>query len=375
MFYHIFRYRLKILLFDKSTMFWTLLFPVLLATLFYMSFGRLGAQETFTAIDTAVVDSGGDEDFVSLVKSLSAGENRLFNLQLTTKQEALNLLSAGKVQGIIETGDRITLTVSQPGLRQSILKTFADSYTQTISAVNRIAAQRPQSLEMLPALLAADAAFLEEHPISRANPDMMVIYFYALLAMTCLFGGYMGMSEVNAIQANLSGQAARMNIAPVHKLKMFLAGISAALVLQFAKLMLFLAFLVFVLSIDFGERTGLIVLTLFLCALLGVSFGAFVTSLVKGGEGLKNGILITTGIAGAHLAGMSYAGLKYLIESAVPPLAFINPASLMTDAFYALYYFDTYGRLMKNIIGIVIFTAVFAGATYLVIRRRKYASV
>ena len=375
MFYHIFRYRLKILLFDKSTMFWTLLFPILLATLFHLAFGQLGAQETFRAIDTAVVDSGKAEDFISLVKSLSTGDERLFNLQLTTKEEALNLLAAGEVQGIIETGDQITLTVSRPGIKQSILKTFIDNYAQTVSAVNRIAAQRAQSLAMLPALLAKDSIFLEERPISRANPDMMVIYFYALLAMTCLFGGYLGMSEVNAIQANLSGQAARMNFAPVHKLKVFMSGIAAALGLQFAKLLLFLAYLVFVLSIDFGERTGLILLTLFLCALLGISFGAFVTSLVKGSEGLKGGILITVSIAGAHLAGMSYPGLKHLIESAVPPLAYINPGSIMTDAFYALYYFDTYGRFFGSVSAMIIFTALFAGATYLVIRRQKYVSL
>ena len=375
MFKHIFKYRLKILLFDKSTMFWTLLFPILLATLFHMAFGQLGAQETFRAIDTAVVDSGDDEDFISLVKSLSTGEERLFNLQLTTKEEALALLTEGKVQGIIETGEEMTLTVKQPGLEQSILKTFVDNYAQTVSAINRIAAHRPQSLAMLPTLLAADALFLEERPISRAEPDNFIIYYFSLLAMTCLSGGFVGMTEVNAIQANLSGQAARINFAPVHKMKMFLSGISAALIVQFTKLLLFLAYLVFILSIDFGERTGLIVLTLFLCTLLGISFGAFVTSLVKGGEGLKIGILVTTGVASAHLSGMSYPGLKYMIESAAPPLAFINPARWMTDAFYALYYFDTYGRFIGSIAAMLIFTAVFAGATYFVIRRRKYASL
>jgi len=375
MFFHIFRYRLKIILYDKSTMFWTLLFPILLATLFYMAFSRLGAQETFQAIDTAVVDSGEDEDFISLLKSLSAGEERLFNLHLITREDALALLAAGKVQGIIETGEEMALTVSRPGIEQSILKTFVDNYAQTASAVNRIAAQKPESLAMLPALLAEDALFLEERPISRAEPDNLLILYFSLLAMTCLFGGFVGMTEVNAIQANLSGQAARINFAPAHKLKMFLSGISAALVIQFTKLLLFLAYLVFVLSIDFGERTGLIVAALFLCTLLGISFGAFVTSLVKGGERLKEGILLTVSIAGAHLAGMSHAGLKYMIETAVPPLAFINPASLITDTFYALYYFDTYGRFIENTVWLAAFTAVFAGATYFVIRRQKYVSL
>jgi ABC-2 type transport system permease protein len=64
-----------------------------------------------------------------------------------------------------------------------------------------------------------------------------------------------------------------------------------------------------------------------------------------------------------------------MIETAVPPLAFINPARWMTDAFYALYYFDTYGRFIESVVGMVIFTTVFAGLTYFVIRRRKYVSL
>jgi ABC-2 type transport system permease protein len=113
----------------------------------------------------------------------------------------------------------------------------------------------------------------------------------------------------------------------------------------------------------------------FLCTLLGISFGAFVTSLVKGGEGLKTGILIAVSLAGAHLAGMSSPEVKYLIEHAVPPLAFLNPASLITDAFYTLYYFDTLSRFTVNALGIIAFTALFAGATYFVMRRQRYVSL
>lgn len=322
-----------------------------------------------------LVDSGDDEAFLALVKSLAAGVERLFNLRLTTKEEALALLAAGKVRGIIETGEKMALIVNQSGIEQSILKTFVDNYAQTASAVNRIAVHKPAALAMIPALHAADALFLEELPITHAEPDNLLIFYFSLLAMTCLFGGSVGMTEVNAIQANLSGHAARMSFAPVHKLKLFLSGISAALVLRFAKHLLFLAYLVFALSIDFGERAGLIVAALFLCTLLGISFGAFVTSLVKGAEGLKDSILFATSIVGAHLSGNSHPRLKYIIETSAPPLAFINPARWMTDAFYALYYFDTYGRFLESVVGMAIFTAVFTGGTYFVIRRRKYASL
>jgi len=375
MFLHIFKYRLKIILQDKTTMFWTLMFPIALSTFFYVAFGQLGAGEIFNPIDTAIVNTAGDEAFMSLVETLSTGDERLFNITISSKEEALKLLSEGKVKGIIETGDTLSLTVSQRGISQSVLKTFIDNYSQSVSSVNRIAAQSPESLEMVLAMLAEDMNFLEEHPISRAKPDSTVIYFYSLIAMTCLFGGFLGMTEVNAVQANLSYHAARMSFAPVHKLKMFLSGISGALIVQFAKLMLLLAYLVFILSIDFGDRIGLIILTIFLCTILGISFGAFVTSLVKGEEGLKVGILIASGNISSFLAGMMSVDVKYVIDTSVPILSRINPASLITDAFFALYFFDTYTRFIENIAGMIILTVIFSVATYFVIRRRKYVSI
>jgi ABC-2 type transport system permease protein len=72
---------------------------------------------------------------------------------------------------------------------------------------------------------------------------------------------------------------------------------------------------------------------------------------------------------------MNYAEIKFIIETAAPPLALVNPVRWMTDAFYALYYFDTYNRYMENVFGMAILTLIFSAATYLVIRRRKYVSI
>ncbi len=375
MFYHVFKYRLKINLFDKLTMFWTLLFPMLLATLFSLAFGQLGTLETFEPIDVAIVDTANDESFMAVAESVSTGENRLFNSRIVTKEQALSLLSEGKVQGIIETGEKPSLTVSHSGISQSILKSFMDHYIQSVSTISRIALNNPAAIENAVAMLSENMKFLEEIPAGRGNPDPTVIYFYSLLAMTCLFGGFIGGNEINAIQANLSSHAARISFAPIHKLKMILSGMCAALIVQFVKLFLALAYMAVVLSIDFGDRIGLIIVTLFVSALLGISFGAFITSLVKGEEGLKTGILIAVSNVSSFLAGMMYAEVKYIIETSAPIVSRINPASLITDAFYALYYFDTYNRYVESVVGILVLIAVFSAVTYFVIRRRKYVSI
>ncbi len=372
---HIFKYRLKILLSDKITMFWTLVFPMVLAGLFSLAFAQLGAGERFAPIDTALVDSGGDEAFVSIMESLAQGDDRLFNLVRATESEARELLAAGEVHGVIATGTPLRLIINESGFAASILKSFVDSYLQSTAAVRRISADNPASVGRLAALLAEEREFLADLPLGRGTHNFMIIHYLSLLAMTCLLGGYVGMTEISAIEANLTHHAARVSLAPVHKLKVLAAGISAALLLQFSKLLLYFGFLVLILDVDFGSRTPLVILTILLCTLLGITFGAFVTALVRGSQGLKEGVVLAVSLAGASLAGMNVAELKYIVETYAPWLALINPAHHIADAFYALYYFDTYDRFVASAVGLVVFTVLFACGTYYVVRRRAYVSL
>ena len=57
MFIHIFIYRLKCILMDRELVFWTMLFPLVLATLFNMTIANLGNGQTFSPIDIAVVEN------------------------------------------------------------------------------------------------------------------------------------------------------------------------------------------------------------------------------------------------------------------------------------------------------------------------------
>ena len=57
MFVHIFSYRLKCLLRDKVTIFWTMLFPLLLATFFQLAFSNLTTGEKFKPVTIIAVDN------------------------------------------------------------------------------------------------------------------------------------------------------------------------------------------------------------------------------------------------------------------------------------------------------------------------------
>lgn len=376
---HIFTTRLKCLLRDRQTMFWTLMFPLILATFFNMAFANLNSTETFHPIDIAVVNDAGyqqNKDFKPVLEDVSKGSGRMFNLTAVTRQEADKLLNDGKIKGYITVDSEIRLTVSDSGLDQNIIKSFLDSYKKTSSTTKSIISQNPASVQSgLLDDLKSQKEYTREVSGNSAAPNTVLNYFYSLIAMACLYGGFFGMKEVTDIQANISQRAARVNVAPVHKLKIFLVSMCASLLVHFTELLILLAYLRFGLNIDFGAKTGFVLLTTFVGSVIGISFGAFVSALVTKGEGIKVAIMLAVSMTGSFFAGMMYQDMKYIVAQNVPILSYLNPVNLLTDAFYSLYYYDTFTRYALNMGILGGFVIVFCAVSYLIIRRQKYASL
>lgn len=380
MFVHIFTTRIKCLLRDKGTMFWTLLFPILLAIFFNMAFSNLNKQETFSPVNIAVINNTQyqqNKDFKTVLEKISTGSDRTFNMTATTKENADKLLDNNKIDGYISVDKEMKLTVKQSGLNQSIMKAFLDNYNHTSSAITSMIKADPSVIQKgLLNDVGKTQEYTKEVSGSSAKPDNITNYFYTLIAMACLYASFFGMREVSDIQANIFTRAARINIAPVHKLKAFLYSMCAALVISFAEMMILLAFLRYVLNIDFGPKTGFVILTTFVGSLTGLSLGALVSAIVKKSEGLKVAILLGVTMIGSFLAGMMGSlEIKYLVAQNVPIVSYLNPVNLLTDAFYSLYYYDTYARYALNMGILGGFIVVFCAATYFIIRRQKYASL
>lgn len=378
MFAHIFTYRLKCLLRNHMTIFWTLLFPILLALFFSLSLRNLATAEDFHPVPVAVVNDAAyqnDTNFRTALKSVSEGKGHIFALTETTKENAAKLLADGNVDGVLTAGDKIGLTVNKSGLNVSIIQTFAESYMQTNSAVSSVLKENPAAMQKLAENLKTQTEYLKEKPISDAKPDNSLAYFYSLVAMACMYGCFWGMREITDIQADLSQRAVRVNLAPVHKLKTFLYSMAASLTVDFAEILIQLAFLRYCLGIDFGPKTGFVVFTSFVGCLVGLSAGAFIGAIVKSNENLKVGILLTFFMSGCVLSGMMYQGLKTVVQQNAPLVNYLNPVALVSDAFYCLYYYSGYERYWLNIGLLGAFAVVFCAVTYFIIRRRKYASL
>lgn len=377
MFFHIFKYRLKKLLRTKEMIFWTLAFPLMLAFFFNLAFANLDSSEGFEPIDVAFVSEKDAQAsfFKDVIHDVSQGEDRLFNLSEVSLEKAQALLKDGAIKGYMKENMTMELYVKESGFSQNIMRLFLDNLNQTSAVVNQVMMENPEAMEAIINSLSNPREYIQEVQTSTALPSQILNYFYSLIAMSCMYGAFFGSDEVTDIQANISDRAARINLAPIHKMKAFLASSLASYLILVINMLILLLFLRFVLNIDFGARALLVVLTTLIGSLVGITFGSFISSLIKKGENIKVSIIVAVSMTGSFLAGMMYAQMKYIVQANVPLLSYLNPVNLITDSFYSLYYFESLNRYFLNIGILLIMACIFSFGTYLVLRRRKYASI
>lgn len=377
----IYKCRLKVILHDKINLFWTLVFPILLATLFSISFGSaLQNSEAFESIPIAVVEEVDATPYFSeMITALD--KEGVLKVKNVSIEEAENLLDNEDIVGIYLIGNTISLNVNNSGISQSILKEILNSYLQIESTIANIAKDDPSVFEKNPELLAGiisnitnDAPVTEEVN-QKSNLNYFFQNYYALIAMTCLYGSFFGISAALSLQGNLSALGARRNVAPTSKAKLALGDMLANLTIVFFVITIFLIYINVFLKVEMGDNIPAVLLTGFLGSFVGVMLGMAIGSLSKLSASIKEGILIGGILFLSFLGGMMYPMIRYNIENTVPIINKINPAALIVDALYSL---DTYGlggRFWSNILILAFIGVVLFIISIGFLRRREYESV
>lgn len=381
MFWRIFRYRLISNIRDVGTLFWTLVFPLCLATFFGLVFPNITSSTiTFETVNIGVyeaVDYPGDPYLIENLKAAKQSENvDLFHVtQYESIDEAEDALQNKEISGYAVITDQAVLHFSGSGFNQTIIKSFFDQYTQVRSAIVDIASENPGAISEVASLFEEEVEYTKSTFAGRDKPDSILIYFYSLIAMTCLYGGFQGQKEIMHIQANQSSLAARQNISPVPKLKLFGSSILSVTLVQYLSILILIAYLVFVLRINIGDRIGMILAAAFAGCCLGISFGALVGAVVKGGEGIKIAIIISFSMILSLMSGMMQASIKIAVEKAVPAFKYALPGNLIANTFYAIYYFNDNERFYFGMALMIGISIVLYAILTLILRRQRYASI
>lgn len=388
MFIHHFKYALKILFRDKMLIFWTFAFPIILGTFFYMAFSNIENSEKLDVIDIAVVENQEfkenkiwQESFAALSDETS--EDRLFHTQYVSEDKAKALLAEKAIAGyFILTEEEPRVVVSADGMDQTILKYVTEEISQTETIVQNTAAYEIQQgavpseeffvrlYQEAVEMTQTDAPGLKD--VSGDRLSYTMIEFYTLIAMTCLYGGILGMTAVNQNLANMSHKGKRVSVSPVSKGRMVLGSVLAGYITQLIGVALLFVYTVFVLKVDYGDNFLLILLLTLCGCLAGLTMGIAIAVLVKAGEALKTGIVISVTMAGCFLSGMMGITMKYIVDKNIPLLNRLNPANMITDGLYALYYYDTLDRYFINVASLLIFSAAMILISVSGLRRQKY---
>lgn len=393
MFVHNFKYALKTLFRNKMLIFWTFAFPIILGTFFNMAFSNIENSEKLDIINISIVNNeefSNNEIWKETFKTLSDEENedRLFDTKYVTIEEANELLQDSKIDGYMVLEDeKPHLVFTTSGINQTIFKQVTEEILQTSKIVSSLAEDEIKK-EMMAGnyninyeKIYKDILEITKNQetkisnISRSNLSYTMIEFYTLIAMTCLYGGILGMVAINQNLANMSSQGKRVSVAPTSKGKVVLSSMLAGYITQLVGLALLFVYTVFVLKVDYGTNLPLIILLGAVGSFAGLAMGLLVGTVLKAGEGLKTGIMISVTMLGCFLSGMMGITMKYIVDKNVPIVNKINPASMITDGFYALYYYDTLDRYFFNIASLVIFAVVAMVISYICLRRQKYDSI
>ena len=396
MFIHNFKYALKTLFRDKMLIFWTFAFPIILGTFFNMAFSNIENSEKLEIIDIAIVDNDefqNNELYKEALKTLSDEENadRLFNTRYVTEEEAKQLLEKNEITGyMILEEDTPKVVVTTSGINETILKYVVEEIAtngQIVESlmdkeINKELSSGNYNLYKLDykkiyenVLEKTQNREVRITNISNNNLSYTMIEFYTLIAMACLYGGILGMVAINKNLANMSSNGKRVSVAPTTKGKVIFSSILASYITQLVGLTLLFIYTIFVLKVDYGTNLPLIILLGIVGSLAGLSMGLAIGTILKANENVKTGIVIAVTMLGCFLSGMMGITMKYIIDTNAPIINKINPASMITDGFYSLYYYDTLDRYYFNIISLLIFSIIMILISYTSLRRQKFENL
>lgn len=382
MFWHLFKNRLKVLFGNKSLLFWTGIFPIILGTFFFLAFSEIAEKtESLDTIEVVVTDEAlvnSNEGLKAFLQTME--EQGYFEISYAEYDEAMDALEEDEADGALvltkaENGVDMSLVFAKNGMNQTILKNMINTYKYGADVIEDTAKNHPQALKQVVEELYSKESINEELSLNAKDMDLYNQYYFALFAMTCMFGSSLGLFNTQHSQADQSSVAMRRAASPTRKMLIVLSEYLAAVTIMELIFAILVFYLTVVLGVNLGERYALIAIASFMASLLGVAMGYFIGVVVKGKATVKEGIQIAVVMFLNFLAGLMMGDMKYIIEKNCPIINRINPAAIISDCFYSICAYDDLNLYIRCIVSMGIWIVILATTAIFVLRREKYANL
>lgn len=386
MFIHNLKYTIKILFKNKTLIFWTFAFPIILGFFFHMAFGNIEKDEVLQTFNIAVVDNHDFKEQTFYQDTLKQVEKEeLFKIYYVDSTKAKKLLNQNKIEGyLLFKNNKPSIVVKENGMEQTILQFTMDEIKQNKLMAEDLTNKKIQD-EIQNGNYSFDTQQIVENIEQKLNEEEVSIQdtsnkhlsyiqveYYTLIAMACMYGGMLGLAAINNQLANMSFQGKRVSVSPNRKSTLVLSSACGSYVVSLIGISLLLVFLKFVLKVDFGQKLFFVVLLAFIGDLAGIAFGIFIASVFRFSENVKTGMTIAISMFFSVLSGMMGVTLKYVIDQKLPIINLMNPNNLITDGFYSLYYYSTFDRYFRDISYLIVFIVVCLMVSFISLRGENY---
>lgn len=418
-----FKYSLLQLVRVPGVLIWTLVFPIVLGSLFVMMLGALDERAEAVSVNVVVVDeeqaNGGErtatsfediaraaqvgarvggvfdeEAFATFMEALGEGDDALFNITyVSSPEEAAALVReslgtddeyAGYVQyadGEVQTVLAKATSASEAyEVEPSILMMIMDRYVAEEALIKETLQKNPAALvnpEFIETLMAPVETTVRAS-VTDNTPRESLRYYFALFGMAAFFGASIGLIGFQQIRANASALAARRSLGALSHGKTAFVTLLASWLLSFASLLVLFAFLVVIGGVDFGDRVGICILICLVASLCATALGCALAAIPKVPDQAKGGIV--TGIVCvaslfAGLYGTFAMDFADAVSQTAPWLDVINPVVQVCQAFYATMYYDTYAQTFGHLAILLVMALIFFALSARSLRRKRYASL
>ena len=90
---------------------------------------------------------------------------------------------------------------------------------------------------------------------------------------------------------------------------------------------------------------------------------------------MKIGILLAISMLCSCLAGLMNGNMKDIVEQHAPILNRINPAALISDAFYCINVYDDPSRYTRNLVSLSLMCVLLILLSFYAVRKERYDSI
>ncbi|MBC2576229.1 ABC transporter permease [Peptostreptococcus canis] len=377
MFKFIFKYNLKMAFGNRTAIFWLIIFPFALSTIFSIVFSKIDTTNNFEKMPIMVQS----DMYRSILETIETDNKKLFEIKEYKNPD--KALENKEIIGYVKqksNGFKMEseVVIDKPSLNTAILYNTVNNINKLGLTISEIA-KDTKNYSAIPKII-KDISNQNSVEIKKAftmkNKKSSTIFFYALLSMICLGATAYGIIIIESMNVHSTELSTRRLIcAPISRLNYLIPQFFAYTLITSISSMVLYSYMRYILKVDFGGNQFQIIFGLIIGNVMSIIIGMLISVLINQSLEIKQSINAVFYVFSCSLAGMMDSRVMGFFTNKMPAINYINPGTVLSRMFTSIYISENNVLYFKSIINILVIIIVTLVLTLLLVRRRLNDSI